>query len=74
MMTKSVPELVTYAVFGWVALNVVFYVSERWMVFTDIIWVLMAGLGYGWLSSLGELDLPPLVMDQRWCFSSSYPF
>ncbi|SKA58231.1 NhaP-type Na+/H+ or K+/H+ antiporter [Enterovibrio nigricans DSM 22720] len=64
-MTKSVPELVTYAVFGWVALNVVFYVSERWMVFTDIIWVLMAGLGYGWLSSLGELDLPPLVMDPK---------
>nr|WP_232312732.1 cation:proton antiporter [Enterovibrio coralii] len=64
-MTETVPALVTYAVLGWVALNVVFYISERWMVFTDIIWILMAGLGYGWLSSFSELGLPPLVMDPQ---------
>ncbi|MBE1276521.1 cation:proton antiporter [Enterovibrio baiacu] len=62
-MTESVPTLVTYAVLGWMALNVIFYVSEKWMVFSDIIWILLAGIAYGWVSTNPESGLPELVMD-----------
>ncbi|WP_163391298.1 cation:proton antiporter [Enterovibrio norvegicus] len=62
-MTESVPTLVTYAVLGWMALNVIFYVSEKWMVFSDIIWILLAGITYGWVSTNPESGLPELVMD-----------
>ncbi|MGF1863778.1 cation:proton antiporter [Enterovibrio norvegicus] len=62
-MTESVLTLVTYAVLGWMALNVIFYVSEKWMVFSDIIWILLAGIAYGWVSSNPESGLPELVMD-----------
>ncbi|MGF1708193.1 cation:proton antiporter [Enterovibrio baiacu] len=62
-MTESVPTLVTYAVLGWMALNVIFYVSEKWMVFSDIIWILLAGIAYGWVSTNPEAGLPELVMD-----------
>ncbi|MEZ8147093.1 sodium:proton antiporter [Enterovibrio norvegicus] len=62
-MTESVPTLVTYAVLGWMALNVIFYVSEKWRVFSDIIWILLAGIAYGWVSTNPESGLPELVMD-----------
>ncbi|WP_028022369.1 cation:proton antiporter [Enterovibrio calviensis] len=62
-MTESVPTLVTYAVLGWMALNVIFYISEKWMVFSDIIWILLAGIAYGWVSTNPESGLPELVMN-----------
>ncbi|MGF1766809.1 sodium:proton antiporter [Enterovibrio makurazakiensis] len=62
-MTESVPTLVTYAVLGWMALNVIFYISEKWMVFSDIIWILLAGIAYGWVSTNPDSGLPELVMD-----------
>ncbi|KKD60141.1 Na+/H+ antiporter NhaP [Grimontia sp. AD028] len=62
-MTESVPALVTYAALGWVALNAIFFVSERWMVFSDIIWILLAGLLYGWIASSSNTGLPELVLN-----------
>ena len=65
-MTESVPTLVTYAVLGWMALNVIFYISEKWMVFSDIIWILLAGIAYGWVSTNPESGLPELVMNPKY--------
>ncbi|MEH6577356.1 MAG: cation:proton antiporter [Amphritea sp.] len=63
MFEEGVLSLVVFGVAGLVALNALSYYSKRWMVLPDIIWVLLLGVGYGYLAHTMDLGLPELSLD-----------
>ncbi len=62
MHDELVFSLVAFGVLGLIALNALSYYSQRAMIFPDIIWVLLLGVGYGGVAHYLNLGLPELTL------------
>jgi len=57
--------MIVFVVTGLISLNALTYYSHRFKVLPDIIWVLLLGVLYGFLSSFSVLGLPKIVLNSQ---------
>ncbi len=62
-MNGSIVSIVLFGVSGLVALNALSYYSHRWMIFPDIVWILLLGVLYGGVSHFFDWGLPELHLN-----------
>jgi len=72
-MDDSAFLLTALAVGGLVGLNALSYYCSRKMVLPEIIWVLLAGLGYGALANFTELGIPDFKLTPKLVLSLFVP-
>lgn len=57
--------MIAFLVTALVGLNALTYYSSRVVIFPDIVWVLLLGVGYGLLSRYSALGLPEIVLSSQ---------